>query len=129
MPLFGKRKEVPVAPQPAGFGHRTPEQIAEALGAAHLARKDRALFLDRVRSKEVTLQDILEGDYWGDPIAREIHVRTLLRALPGARLSQVNRLIDKMGIIEGRRVKGLGVHQRNALLEWRSQNMPAEGEE
>lgn len=129
--MFGKKhsREEAVAPQPAGFGHRTREQIEEALGMAHETRKQRAALMRDVKAGKVTLEDILTGNYSSNEIARGTQVRSLLRALPGIGTATVNRLIDKMEIPEGRKVRGLGVHQRAALIEWRSQNMPAEGQE
>lgn len=132
MPMFGKKaakETAPVAPQPAGFGHRSREQIEEALQQAHAARRERAEFLRRVRDKQVSLDDILTGSHADDEVAQNTHIRTILHALPGVGYAQVNRLIDKMSIPEGRRVRGLGIHQRAALLDWRHANMPAEGEE
>lgn len=131
MPIFTKRtkkEDVPVA-QPAGFGNRTPEQIREALDKAHKARRDSADFLSKVKAKEITLHDILEGSEAENPVAKGLLVRTLLRALPGTTPLQADRVIDRIGIVRGRHVRGLGDRQRAQLLDWRSQNMPAEGEE
>lgn len=133
MPIFGKKtavkKEEPVTATPAGFGHRTPEQIQEALGAAHLARQERSVLIKDVRSGKVTLEAILTGDYTDNQAARNLPVRTLLRNLPGVGPGRANKIVSSLGIMEGRRVRGLGVRQRRELLEWRSHNMPAEGEE
>lgn len=133
MPIFGKKsrkeQEAPVVVQPPGFGNRTPEQIQQALGAAHEARKIRKAFMEDVRSGKVSLEDILLGDYSDNPVAQNIPVRTLLRSLHGVGPARANRIIDKMQIPEGRRVRGLGVHQRAALVDWRNANLPAEGEE
>lgn len=96
---------------------------------AHQARRDRAALIRDIRNRKVTLEDILTGSYADNPVAQHAHIRTILHALPGVGYAGANRVIDKMAIPEGRRVRGLGVHQRAQLLEWRSQNMPAEGEE
>lgn len=132
MPIFGKKtavkKEEPVPPAPAGFGHRTPEQIQEALGAAQEARKLRSVLMRDIRAGKVDLQDIFNGSYSDNPVAQNMPVRTLLKNLRGVGPARANKIINSMDIIEGRRVRGLGVRQRRELLEWRSQNMPAEGE-
>jgi hypothetical protein len=119
----------PVTPLPRGFGNRTPEQAEAALGAARYARAQRSDLMKDIRARKVTLEDILTGSYSDNPVARKIQVRTLLPALPGIGRAHANRIVAKLRIAEGRRVGGLGVHQRAALLAWYAQNKPAEGEE
>jgi hypothetical protein len=132
MPMFTKKgkKEEPVpATPPAGFGHRTPEQMQEALGAARLARKERSELITGVRSGKVTLEAILTGDYADNRTAQNLPVRYLLKNLRGVGPARANKIVDKMEIREGRRVRGLGRLQRAELIDWYNANKPAEGEE
>lgn len=111
-------------PQPAqegstpmtGFGHRTPEQRAEALEKARVVRRERAEFLALMKAGELTLADAMVRHE--DPIVGRIKVSQLLRALPGIGAVRAADKMAEIGIDENRRVGGLGQHQRAMLSEW-----------
>jgi hypothetical protein len=105
----------------AGFGHRTPEQVAEALEKAQDARRIRSRILAEVRTGELTLERLLSDEFAENRAVQQLPVRTLLNALPGATPAQVRHLMDGVPIMEKRRVGGLGLRQREAILEWRRQ--------
>lgn len=90
----------------------TPEQRAAALEKAALVRKERADLKDKLKHGKVTLADALRED-----CAAKMRVSALLGALPGLGKIRAGQLMDRLGIDESRRVRGLGANQRAALLE------------
>lgn len=101
---------------PAGFGHRTPEQIEEALAKARLVRRERADVVRKLRAGEMTLEQLLGP---GSPeVARKLKVRRVLQALPGVGPATADRVMENVGIPEMRNVGGLGPRQRAELLAW-----------
>jgi len=93
----------------------SPEQRAAALAKAARARKVRAELRESLRVGESTLADVLAGA--GDEIIGGMKVKAVLTALPGLGKVKSYRLMERLGIAENRRVRGLGPHQRQALLE------------
>lgn len=90
----------------------TDEQRRENLRRAAKARHEKAGMLHALKDGKVTLSEVLD-----DPRAERIRVDALIRALPGYGRSRSEGLMVKLGIARSRRVKGLGVRQRKALLE------------
>jgi ribosomal protein S13 len=64
----------------------------------------------------MTLTTVLERAD-GDESLRKMKVHDLLRSLPGVGERRATALMEEFGIAASRRIKGLGVHQRAALLE------------
>ena len=52
-----------------------------------------------------------------DEALSKMKVHDLLRSLPGVGDRRATSLMEEIGIAASRRLKGLGVHQRAALLE------------
>lgn len=52
-----------------------------------------------------------------DPIVGRIRVSTFIRSLPGFGKAKAEKVIAEMGIMENRRLGGLGPRQRESLLE------------
>lgn len=92
----------------------TPEQRAAALAKAAQARRARADLRAALRSGEMTLADALERST--DDLIGGIKVKSVLTALPGLGKVKTYRLMDRLGIAENRRLRGLGRKQREALL-------------
>ncbi len=92
----------------------TPEQRAAALAKAAEARRARAEMRAALRSGEMTLAEALERS--GDDLIGGIKVKSVLTALPGLGKVKTYRLMDRLGIAENRRLRGLGRKQREALL-------------
>jgi hypothetical protein len=90
----------------------TDEQRREALAKAAEARREKAGLLHSLKDGRVTLSEVLD-----DPRAERIRVEALVRALPGYGRARSQRLMNELGIAHSRRVRGLGVRQRRALLE------------
>lgn len=90
----------------------TDEQRRENLRRAAEARHEKAGLLHALKDGKVTLAEVLD-----DPRAERIRVDALIRALPGYGRARSESLMAKLGIAHSRRVRGLGVRQREALLE------------
>ncbi|WP_101649975.1 integration host factor, actinobacterial type [Brevibacterium ihuae] len=94
----------------------TPEQRAAALDKAFKARQARAEVKADLKSGRTSLAAVLDrtGD---DEALSKMKVHDLLRSLPGVGDRRATSLMEEIGIAASRRLKGLGVHQRAALLE------------
>ena len=100
-------------PQPPSL---TPEQRHAALEKAARARRERAEIKDHLKSGRVTLRELL-AKAESDEIVGKMKVLAVLEALPGTGKVKARRLMDTVGISEGRRLQGLGAKQRETLLE------------
>ena len=92
----------------------TPQQRAEALEKAAVARKERAELKNRLRRGSVTLSEVLAAGQTDDVIGK-MKVSALLESLPGIGKVRARQIMERYGISESRRVRGLGVNQRNAI--------------
>ena len=90
------------------------EQRKEALAKAAEARKARAALRDQIKSGEKTVADVLADV--DDPVVARMRVSMLIESLPGYGKAKAAKLMDRIGIAESRRVQGLGIRQREALL-------------
>jgi len=64
----------------------------------------------------ITLAELLEqGER--DEVVGKMKVLAVLESLPGLGKVKARRLMDTIGISETRRVQGLGVNQKEALLK------------
>ncbi len=88
----------------------TDEQRKAALEKAAAARHARA----ELKKGSVSLESVLNSD---DPIASRMKVSTLIESLPGYGKAKAAKIMDELGISATRRVQGLGVRQREQLLE------------
>jgi ribosomal protein S13 len=70
---------------------------------------------EALRTGQTTLTDVLARSE--EDIIAGMKVKALLTALPGLGKVKSYRLMERLGISENRRVRGLGVKQRKALLE------------
>lgn len=92
----------------------TPEQRAAALEKAAAARRVRAELKVRLKSSGTSLYDVLASGETDEAIGK-MRVVAVLEAMPGVGKVKAQRLMDKHGISQSRRVRGLGVKQREAL--------------
>ena len=90
------------------------EQRAANLKKAAEARHARAELREKIKKGEVTLESVLNSE---DPIASRMKVSTLIESLPGYGKAKAAKIMDELGISATRRVQGLGVRQREQLLE------------
>jgi hypothetical protein len=96
----------------------TPEQRAAALAKAAEVRTARAELKERLKMGSVSLAEALAVADSDDTVGK-LKVVTLLESLPGLGKVKARRLMEELGIADNRRVRGLGVQQRQALLERR----------
>lgn len=92
----------------------TPEERAAALEKAARARKERAEVKNRLKRGSVTLPEVLREGQTDDVIGR-MKVSAVLESLPGVGKVRAKQIMERLGIAESRRVRGLGVNQRDAI--------------
>ena len=92
----------------------TPEQRAAALEKAAAARRSRAELKVRLKSSGASLRDVLDSGATDEAIGK-MRVLAVLEAMPGVGKIKAARIMEKLEISPSRRVRGLGVKQREAL--------------
>src|SRR5690606_4828906 len=95
--------------------------------AAVAARRARAAVKDDLAIRVRSPLDVARAA-WSEPASAEagLRVRELIGALPGMGPVRTAKVLQQLGIAESKRVGGLGVRQRQALLKWLSarENVP-----
>ena len=94
----------------------TDEQRAAALEKAAAARRARAELKERLKMGSISLPELFEQAA-GDDTVGKMKVLAVLESLPGLGKVKARRLLEDCEISETRRVQGLGVNQRKALLD------------
>jgi len=92
----------------------TPEERAAALEKAAQARKERGEVKNRLKRGTTTLADVLKEGATDDVIGK-MKVSDLVESMPGVGRFRVKQVMDRLGIAETRRVRGLTANQRSAL--------------
>jgi transposase len=92
----------------------TPEQRAAALEKAAQARKDRAEVKAKLKHGSATLPQVLKEGQTDDVVGK-MKVSALLESMPGVGKVRAKQIMERLGIAESRRVRGLGANQRSAL--------------
>lgn len=93
----------------------TKEERAAALLKASAARKVRADLREKLKTGQITLQDAF-ARIENDEAVRKMKVIALLESMPGVGKIRAENLMEKIGIAQSRRLRGLGPNQINALL-------------
>lgn len=93
----------------------TPEQRAAALDKAAQARRIRAEVKNRLKNSGASLADVINQGRSNEVIAK-LRVVDLLQSMPGVGKVKAREIMDRIGIAESRRVRGLGTKQVQALL-------------
>ena len=93
----------------------TDEQRKQALEKAAAARKARAELRGQIKSGDKSLADVFAAD--DDPIVARMKVSMLLESIPGYGKAKAAKLMDELEISPSRRIKGLGIRQREELLK------------
>jgi hypothetical protein len=93
----------------------TPEQRAAALLKAAAARQQRAGVKLALKEGSLSLADLL-ARAGSDEAIGGLRVSAALTSLPGLGKVKAARLMERLGIAESRRLRGLGVKQKEALL-------------
>jgi len=94
----------------------TPEQRAAALEKAAAARQARAEVKNRLKYSQGSLSEVLEQAR-NDEVIGKLKVSALLESLPGIGKIKARAIMAEIGISETRRLRGLGPHQAQALVE------------
>jgi hypothetical protein len=92
----------------------TPEQRAAALEKAAKARKDRAEVKNNLKHGALTLPAVLSRGQADDTVGK-MKVSALLESMPGVGRVRARQTMERLGIAESRRIRGLGTNQRAAL--------------
>ena len=92
----------------------SPEDRAEALAKAARARKERAEVKNRLKRGATTLSEVIKEGTTDDVIGK-MKVSALLESLPGVGKVRAKQIMERLGIAESRRVRGLGAKQRASL--------------
>jgi DNA uptake protein ComE-like DNA-binding protein len=94
----------------------TPEQRAAALQKAAAARQARAEVKNKLKYSRTTLSEVIKTGQTDDVIGK-IKVAALLESLPGVGKVKAKAIMSEVGISETRRIRGLGPHQVQQLVE------------
>jgi hypothetical protein len=103
---------VAAMPQPPAL---TPEQRQAALDKAAKVRRERAEVKEKLKMGSVSLSELLKRSEEDETVGK-MKVLSVLESLPGLGKVKARRLMETVGISESRRLQGLGVNQREALL-------------
>ena len=90
-------------------------QRKDALAKAAAVRRQRAELKDRLKIGDLTLADVLDIAA-EDEVVGGTKVLAVLESLPRIGKVTARRLMEELDISETRRLRGLGVKQREALL-------------
>jgi hypothetical protein len=92
----------------------TAEQRRAALEKAAAVRRERAAVKGRIKSSEASLQQIISEGQDNEVIGK-MRVFDLLQAIPGLGKVRARNVMERLGISESRRIRGLGINQIAAL--------------
>ncbi|GAB4004571.1 integration host factor, actinobacterial type [Nocardioides ultimimeridianus] len=92
----------------------TPEQRAAALEKAAAARRERAAIKNRLKHSGAQIADVLIEAETNEVLAK-MKVIDLLQSVPGLGKVRARQMMERIGIAESRRVRGLGAKQIAAL--------------
>ncbi len=93
----------------------TPEQRQAALDKAAQARQLRAEVKNRLKNSGASLAEVIQESRVNDVVAK-LRVIDLLQSMPGVGKVRAKEIMDRIGIAESRRLRGLGANQVQALL-------------
>lgn len=94
----------------------TVEERAAALEKAAQARTIRAEAKNKLKTGKVTVAQLIDGAATEEALGR-LKVTELLESLPGIGQVRAAAIMTQLSIASTRRLRGLGVHQRKALIE------------
>ena len=92
----------------------TPEQRQAALDKAAAARRERAEVKNRLKHSGASIAEVLEEGRTNEVVGK-MKVLDLLQSVPGLGKVRARQLMERLGIAESRRVRGLGAKQVAAL--------------
>lgn len=94
----------------------TNEQRRAALDKAMELRKERAEIRAGIKAGELTMDNVLEMQSYGNEALQGMRVSSLLTAFPNVGLKRMQEIMRKCEISASRRVRGLGIRQWSRLL-------------
>ncbi|MEJ7832794.1 MAG: integration host factor, actinobacterial type [Nocardioides sp.] len=92
----------------------TPEQRQAALVKAAASRRERAEIKNRLKNSGASIMDVLRDGETNDVVGK-MRVVDLLQSMPGLGKVRARQMMERLGIAESRRVRGLGTKQVAAL--------------
>ena len=92
----------------------TPEQRQAALDKAAASRRERAEVKNRLKNSGALISDVL-ADGQANEVIGKMRVVDLLCSMPGVGKVRAKQLMERIGIAESHRVRGLGTKQVAAL--------------
>jgi transposase len=92
----------------------TPEQRQANLEKAAASRRERAEVKNRLKHSGASIVDVLHEGQRNDVIGK-MRVLDLLTSMPGLGKIRARQMMERLGISESRRVRGLGANQVAAL--------------
>lgn len=95
----------------------TTEQRRENLAKAMVIRQRRAELKDQLKNGLIGIEKIFSLADDGHDEASGMRVSQLISAMPGYGFAKTRDAMHELHIYHGKRVKGLGVRQRRALVE------------
>lgn len=94
----------------------TPAQRASALAQAKAARQERAEIKARIKNGDVSISDVISLADRNEVVAK-MRVLEMVESVTGVGKIRGGAMLDKLGISNTRRIRGLGRYQRTALLK------------
>lgn len=91
------------------------EQRRAALEKAAEARRKRAVLKEELKTGTTSLVELLGRA--GDEVVGKMKVSTVLESLPGVGKVRAKKIMGRLDISESRRIRGLGLKQRDSLLK------------
>ena len=92
----------------------TPAQRQANLEKAAASRRERAEIKNRLKHSGADIVDVLKQGQDNDVVGK-MRVVDLLQSMPGLGKVRARQLMERLGISESRRVRGLGANQIAAL--------------
>src|SRR5919205_3986941 len=92
----------------------TPEQRQAALEKAAASRRERAEVKNRLKNSGASIVEVLREGQRNEVIGK-MKVVDLLQSMPGLGKVRARQMMERLGIAESRRVRGLGAKQVAAL--------------
>jgi hypothetical protein len=94
----------------------SPEQRQAALEKAAAARRARAELKEKLKMGSISLSELFAQAETNEIVAK-MKVLAVLESLPGVGKVKARKLLEENGISDTRRLQGLGVNQRESLLQ------------
>lgn len=94
----------------------SPEERVNALAKAKLSRQVRAALKLRIKNLELSISQVLEIAHNDDAIAK-MRVLELIESIPGMGKVRAKTVMERLDISLTRRIKGLGRHQIDSLIQ------------